>query len=97
MELNDVIDICMYATTQIEPDITFWLDLSPKEAFERKFGPDAGDRFEHTGLEFHNKVYQGYLELAKRYPERIIQIDASGEKDETHKKIIDALKEKGVI
>ena len=86
LELNDVVDICMYATSQIEPDLTFWLDLSPKEAFERKFGPDAGDRFEHTGLEFHNKVYEGYKKLAKQY-HRIKVIDASKSEKEVSEQI----------
>lgn len=86
-----------YAIKNFMPDYTLFLKLTPEKAFLRKGGVDKTDRLELSGIEFHNKVYQGYLELAKRYPERIIQIDASGEKEETHKKIIDALKEKGVI
>ena len=35
--------------------------------------------------------------LAEKYKDRYIVIDASGEKAETHKKIVDALKEKGVL
>ena len=45
----------------------------------------------------HNKVYKGYLECAKEYPERIKVIDASGSRDETHAKIINALKQAGII
>ena len=41
--------------------------------------------------------YDGYVALAKEYPDRILRIDASGAKTETHKKIIDALREKGII
>ena len=58
---------------------------------------DKNDRLELSGIEFHNKVYNGYKELSKRYSDRFIVIDASGEKEETHQKIINALKEKGVI
>ena len=46
-------------------------------------------------MEFHKKVYDGYLSLAKRFSDRFIVIDASGEKEQTHAKIINALKEKG--
>ncbi|MBE7060993.1 MAG: dTMP kinase [Clostridiales bacterium] len=86
-----------YAIRNFMPDYTVFLKLPPEIAFKRKGGVDKNDRLELSGMEFHNKVYEGYLDLAKRYPERFIVIDASGEREETHKKIINALKEKGVI
>ena len=86
-----------YAIKNFMPDYTVFLKLPPEIAFKRKGGVDKNDRLELSGMEFHNKVYEGYLDLAKRYPERFIVIDASGEREETHKKIINALKEKGVI
>lgn len=86
-----------FAIENFMPDYTIFLNLSPEQAFLRKGGSDKNDRLEQSGIDFHNKVYAGYKELAKKYPERIIVIDASGSKDETHQKIINALKEKGVI
>jgi dTMP kinase len=79
------------------PDCTLFLDLSPEQAFKRKGGVDKGDRLELSGMEFHEKVYKGYKTLAKIYAERIAVIDASGEKEETHAKIITALKDKEII
>lgn len=86
-----------YAIKNFTPDFTVFLNLSPKDAFKRKGGVDVTDRVELCGMDFHNKVYEGYLELAKLYPERFIVIDASGEKWETREKILSALKEKGVL
>jgi dTMP kinase len=86
-----------YAIKNFMPDYTVFLKLTPEQAFKRKGGADKTDRLELSGMEFHNKVYQGYLDLAQKYPERYIVIDASGERDQTHAKIISALKEKGVI
>ena len=86
-----------YAIKNFMPDYTIFLNLPPIEAFKRKGGVDKGDRVELSGMEFHNKVYQGYLELSKIYKDRFIVIDASGKVNETHEKIINALKEKGVI
>ncbi len=86
-----------YAIKNFMPDYTIFLNLAPIDAFKRKGGVDTGDRVELSGMEFHNKVYQGYLELAKIYKDRFIVIDASGTRYETHQKIINALKEKGVI
>lgn len=79
------------------PDCTIFLNLSPKDAFIRKGGVDKGDRVELSGMDFHNKVYEGYLALSKKYADRFVVIDASGTKEQTHCKIIEALKMKGII
>lgn len=86
-----------YAIKNFMPDITIFLNLPPEQAFLRKGGVDKNDRLELSGMEFHKKVYQGYLDLAEKYKDRFVVIDASGERMETHAKIIAALKEKGVI
>ncbi|MBQ0099092.1 MAG: dTMP kinase [Firmicutes bacterium] len=86
-----------YAIKNFMPDLTIFLDLPPIEAFKRKGGVDKNDRLELSGMEFHNKVYEGYLSLAKKYPNRIVKIDASGSKEQTQEKIINALKENGII
>ena len=86
-----------YAIKNFMPDYTVFLNLDPERAFKRKGGADGKDRLEQSGLDFHKKVYEGYLKLAEKYPERYIVIDASGEKAETHAKVISALKAKGII
>ena len=90
-------NINSYAIKNFTPDYTVFLNLPPEQAFKRKGGVDKTDRLELSGMEFHNKVYAGYLDLAKKHSERFIVIDSSGERDETHQKIISALKSKGVI
>lgn len=86
-----------YAIKNFTPDCTIFLNLPPEQAFKRKGGVDKTDRLELSGMDFHNNVYAGYLELAKKYPERIIVIDASGTKEQTHEKIVSALKARGVL
>lgn len=86
-----------YAIKNFTPDYTIFLDLSPEAAFERKGGADKTDRLELSGAEFHNRVYEGYKELAAENPQRIIVIDSSGDRLQTHGKIISALKERGVL
>ncbi|MBO7345339.1 MAG: dTMP kinase [Clostridia bacterium] len=86
-----------FAIQNFMPDYTLFLNLTPEQAFKRKGGVDKNDRLELSGMEFHQKVYDGYIELSRRYKERFIVIDASGEKQQTHAKIIGALKEKGII
>jgi dTMP kinase len=86
-----------YAIKNFLPDCTLFLNLSPKDAFKRKGGVDKNDRLELSGFEFHENVYKGYLTLAEKNPNRIVSIDASGSKEQTHAKIIKALKDKGII
>ena len=52
------------------------------------------DRLESEGLEFHKKVKEGYLELAKKYPKRIKVINSNSSIEEVFaqvKKIIDEI------
>ena len=86
-----------YAIKNFMPDCTLFLDLSPEKAFLRKGGVDKSDRLELSGIDFHDKVYMGYKTLAEKFSDRRAVIDASGEREETHAKIIKALKDKGII
>ena len=79
------------------PDATLFLDITPIDAFKRKGGADKDDRIEQSGIDFHNDVYRGYIELSKKFSERFIKIDCSGKVYETHAKNISALKNKGIL
>lgn len=91
-----VAGINAYALKEFAPDLTIFLNISPEAAFERKHGADENDRMEQLGIAFHQKVYEGYLALAQKYP-RICPIDCSGTKWETSKKIVKLLGQKGII
>ncbi len=95
--LDFITTINDYAIKNFSPDCTLFLNLTPEEAFKRKGGVDKNDRVEQSGKEFHEKVYQGYLQVAKDNPHRVCVIDASGTKEQTHAKVIQALKDKGII
>lgn len=62
------------ATGGLLPGLTFVLDLPVRTGLARK--SDAPDRMEAKGLEFHERVRQGFLTEAKRQPERIRVLDA---------------------
>lgn len=79
------------------PDLTIFLDIHPKEAFKRKGGADKNDRLEQMKLDFHEKVYLGYKEIAKQEPDRFYVVDATGQRYDTHHNIIGLLKVKGFI
>ena len=80
------------ATGGVKPDITFILDID-SEIAQQRLGSEK-DRLEKEGLEFHKKVRFGYLELAKKYPERIKVINSNMPIEEVFlevKKYIDKL------
>ena len=79
------------------PDVTLFLNIPPRLAFERKHGADENDRIEQAGEAFHRRVYEGYLQLLQEYPEEIVSVDCSGSKFETSAKIVSLLQRRGVI
>ena len=76
-----------------KPDITFLLDIDVRIGLERSF-KKATDmqtkelRFENTELAFHERLRQGYLEMAKKEPERFCVINAALSMDEVFNEII---------
>lgn len=76
------------------PDVTVFLDLCPSESW-RTFQMD--DRMEHESAEFHNKVYEGYINEIRLSPQRFVCIKPDFDKNVTSQKIIDALRERGAI
>lgn len=74
-----------------EPCLTFLLDISVQDGFERKVN-DVKDRIESAGNEFFKKVREGYLEIANNNQSRIKVIDAMQSIDDINKSIIDHVK-----
>ena len=58
-----------------KPDLTFVFDIDTETSMKR-VGKEK-DRMENAGIEFHNRVREGYLKIAQQEPERIKVIDAS--------------------
>ena len=86
-----------FAIGNCMPDLTVFMDVDPEIAFKRKGGVDAGDRLESAGMEFHKRVYGGYKELEKIFPDRIVAFKAEGTKFETSALIIEYLKKRQFI
>lgn len=87
----------LLATDGIMPECTVFFDLPPDKCFERKGGADCSDRIETGGRDFHMRIYDGYRELAARWPERFEVVDASGTIDEIFSDLTARLKKRGVL
>ena len=74
------------------PDLTLLLDLPVATGLARARARQASDgdvltRFEEATLRFHDKVRQGYLELARQEPSRFAVIDAAGSSEEVFERL----------
>ena len=74
------------ATNGRKPDLTFVFDIDIETSMAR-VGKEK-DRMERAGKDFHNRVRQGYLELAKQEPQRIKVLDATKSIDEIHREVV---------
>jgi dTMP kinase len=66
------------ATEGLTSDLTLWLDVDPEVGLNRaRKRQQPLDRMEAAGLTFHQAVRQGFVELAEKFPDRIVRIDAN--------------------
>jgi dTMP kinase len=89
LDQDTVRTITAFATGGLLPDLTFCLDLPVAEGFRRKKDGGLGnpDRLEQERLEFHERVRQGYLTLARAEPDRWAIVDAARATEEVQKEI----------
>jgi dTMP kinase len=75
------------------PDMTFLFKLSPEVGIKRKIDQGDQDRLECERIDFHERVFRGYIMLKERYPHRIRSIDASKSIQDIHREIIKYISE----
>ena len=80
LDLDYLIQLNDFATYGLDPDITFFIDVTIEEGNRRR-NFDSPDRIEKAGMEFQEKVRDQYFELVNLFPDRIIVIDGSQSPD----------------
>ena len=74
------------------PDLTLVLDLDVGVGLQRASARgEAENRFEKFGVDFHEKLRQAFLDIARRHPERCRVIDAGGSEDQVAEAILAAV------
>ncbi|KGM45368.1 dTMP kinase [Neobacillus niacini] len=79
--INEVFSINKFAIGDILPDLTLYLDLDPQIGLNR-IAKNKGREVNRLDLEeinFHVKVREGYEEVMKMFPERMVRINANQE------------------
>jgi dTMP kinase len=76
------------ATSGLQSDLTLWFDVDVEVGLARKRGGgDTFDRIEQETIDFHRRVQQGYAQLYASYPQRIVRVDASLNKEAVQQQI----------
>lgn len=77
-EVIEAIDAAVVGADQ--PDLTLVFDLPVEVGLERAFGRGLFEtRFEAKGLAFHQKLRDGFADIARRHPQRCVVIDADAD------------------
>ena len=99
IDINRIRHLNEYASSGLRPDMTILLDIPVETGLARVdarrcstsaniTGSDIDvDRFETEKVGFHEKVRQGYLDIARQEQERFVVIDATSAVDTIHEKI----------
>jgi dTMP kinase len=81
-----------------KPDLTIMLDMDPEAAFRRVVEReteaaliDTGDRFEKEDLEWHRRLREAFLAIARNNAERCVVIPAAQSEDSLAQEIWDVL------
>lgn len=74
------------------PDLTLILDLPVEQGLSRAAARRGGeDRYERMALEFHERLRQGFLDIARQEPERCTVVDAARPAEQVHAEILKAV------
>ena len=91
--IEEVLNINLFATENTWPDLTLLFDIKPEIGLAR-INANANrevNRLDLEKIEFHNKVRESFLALARRFPDRYVIIDASLSRDEVAKATMEAI------
>jgi dTMP kinase len=87
LPVGEIAEVNSWATGQLMPDLTILLDVPPSVGLNRFASP--ADRIESEPAEFHDRVRQGFRELAAAEPHRYLVVDASQAPSEITRQIQD--------
>ncbi len=97
IDLKIISQLNKIATANLVPDLTIYLDIDVEDGLgkaKRKKDFSDGDRIEKESIEFHRKVRNGYLRLARKESKRIKVIRICDDISQTHRKVLKAVMDK---
>lgn len=93
--IDEVYQMNLFATENILPKRTIFFDITPEEGLKRIYKNQDREvnRLDLENIEFHQRVYQGYLHLCEKYNDRIVKIDASQNIEGVFNQVIEKIEE----
>ena len=93
---DEVLNINLFATENTYPDLTLFFVIEPEAGLQRiaKNKNREVNRLDLEKLPFHQKVYDAFIELSKKFPERYVTIDASQSLEQVIKDAYNAILER---
>lgn len=94
--IENITNINMFATENTWPDLTLLFDIDPELGLDRirKNQGREVNRLDLEKIEFHKKVRETFLNLAKKYHDRYVIIDASKSQKEVEEEVYNIIKER---
>ena len=88
--IDEVYQMNLFATENILPKRTIFFDIQPEDGLKRVYANKDREvnRLDLENIDFHRKVYQGYLSLCDKFPNRIVKIDASLDIDHVYQQVL---------
>ncbi len=94
IDLNLINNLNNIVAPDVQPCLTFLLDMDVEEGLKRNKKALKEDRFELEAVEFHNRVRKGFHKIANEEPDRVIIIDASQSEEDVSSEIQKIAEEK---
>lgn len=93
--IDEVYQMNLFATENILPKRTIFFDIQPEDGLKRVYANKDREvnRLDLENIDFHRKVYQGYLSLCDKFPNRIVKIDASLDIDHVYQQVLKKIRE----
>lgn len=76
LDLNALRAITRFATGGLVPDVTFYVDVPAEIGLARRQRGET-NRLDQKDVEYHTRVRNGYLELARAEPARFVIVDGT--------------------
>lgn len=89
LDIEEIKKLNALATGGLKPDLTIVFDVDI-ETSQARVGKNK-DRMESAGVEFFKRVRAGFLEIAKKEPERVKVINSSDTIENIHKKVVELI------
>ena len=93
--IDEVYEMNLFATDNKLPDRTIFFDVKPEVGLKRVHSDNQREvnRLDLEKMEFHQKVYEGYLTICDKYNERIVKVDAHLSVEDVYNQVLERIRE----